>query len=432
MMPGQYAMGVPSRAGGTRPSPRGILRPVRVPVLKAQLRAGAPDFLDLPWGHPVAEWSTLSGRVLELERGVSRHEVLFVSYDQRIFAVKLTTAAAAAKEYATLLQTEERGLPTVRAVGWLSAIGSAEEGAEPVGALITEFLDGSLPFRTMFRGNGLQRYQNRLLDAMAGLLVRLHLAGCYWGDCSLSNTLFLRDAGELAAYLVDAETSEVHPSLSEGQRRQDLLILEENVAGELVDLQASGASTRDLDPFRTGALICQRYERLWREVTREEVLAPGDTWRVQERIRSLNALGFTVSEVELVAEAEGPRLRLRTMVTDRNYHRHQLHGLTGLSVEEHQAQLMLNEIREMRAEMSRERNQSVPLSVAAYAWRGQRFAATTARLSPLIDDDADAAQIYCQVLEHKWFLSEQAARDVGLVGAVEDYLARFGPRTRKA
>jgi hypothetical protein len=87
---------------------------------------------------------------------------------------------------------------------------------------------------------------------------------------------------------------------------------------------------------------------------------------------------------------------------------------------------MLNEIRELRAEMSRERNQSVSLSGAAYSWKGQRFATATARLAPVIGDGADAAQVYCQVLEHKWFLSEKARRDVGIVGAIEDYLARFG------
>ena len=42
-------------------------------------------------------------------------------------------------------------------------------------------------------------------NAFAGLLVELHLAGLYWGDCSLSNILWRRDAGAMMAYLVDAE-----------------------------------------------------------------------------------------------------------------------------------------------------------------------------------------------------------------------------------
>ncbi len=44
--------------------------------------------------------------------------------------------------------------------------------------------------------------------SLAVLLVRLHVVGFYWGDVSLSNTLFRRDAETFAAYLVDAETGE--------------------------------------------------------------------------------------------------------------------------------------------------------------------------------------------------------------------------------
>ena len=77
------------------------------------------------------------------------------------------------------------------------------------------------------------------------LLVRLHLAGFFWGDVSLSNTLFRRDAGAFAAYLVDAETGELHDRLSDGQREHDLDIARVNIAGELMDLAGRrAASTR--------------------------------------------------------------------------------------------------------------------------------------------------------------------------------------------
>jgi hypothetical protein len=237
--------------------------------------------------------------------------------------------------------------------------------------------------------------------------------------------LFRRDAGELSAYLVDAETSELHESLSNGQREQDLVILEENVAGELADLVASGQPAGPLKPWDTGEMIRQRYEALWREVTREVLLAPGESWKVQDRLRALNALGFSVGEVELLADAEGSRLRLRTIVTDRDYHRHQLHNLTGLSVEEHQAQQMLNEIRDMRAQLARSRNQSVSLSAAAYDWQHERYQPAIERLEPLIGVRGEAAELYSELLEHKWFLSERESRDVGLDRALDDYLEQF-------
>ncbi len=392
---------------------------MRRPLIEAHLRPDAPDLLDLPWHVPIELWAEHCPRVLDLERGVSRHEVQFVAYDTRAWAIKRTSVHAAHKEYALLAQAEERRLPCVRPAGWLEVRADGEASA---GMLVTEFLEGSLPYRTLFRAHGLERYRERLLDAMAGLLVRLHLAGFYWGDCSLSNTLFRRDAGELSAYLVDGETSEIHASLSSGQREQDLLILEENVAGEMADLVASGEPPHPLDPWNTGRLIRERYARLWHEVTREELVAAGEEWRVQERIRALNALGFSVSEVELLADPGGSRLRLRTIVTDGDYHRHQLHSLTGLSVEEHQARQMLNEVRERRAEMARVQGRSVSLSTAAYRWQRERFEPTSARLAPLADERTAVAERYCQVLEHKWFLSERERRDVGLAYALEDYL----------
>ena len=83
------------------------------------------------------------------------------------------------------------------------------------------------------------------------LLVQLHLAGIYWGDCSLSNTLFRRDAGALQAYLVDAETAEIHPArLSPVLRHHDLEIMVENIDGDLVDLEALGLSTPQFPGLR--------------------------------------------------------------------------------------------------------------------------------------------------------------------------------------
>jgi hypothetical protein len=261
---------------------------------------------------------------------------------------------------------------------------------------------------------------------MASLLVRLHLAGFYWGDCSLSNTLFRRDAGELQAYLVDAETAEVHDELSDGQREMDLGIMEENVTGELADVAAEMRLPRPLDVASTGADIRRRYERLWHEISREVTIGPGERFRIHERIRALNDLGFSVSEVELVSAGEANHLRMRAIVTDRDYHRHQLHSLTGVVATERQANLMLQEISELQATLARERPNSVPLGTAAHEWLEQRWQPVTERLRSFVSPSSDLAELYCQVLEHKWFMSERADRDVGIVPALDDYLVRAG------
>ena len=77
------------------------------------------------------------------------------------------------------------------------------------------------PTASLLMGRGLQipYLGDRMLDALVVLLVRIHLAGFFWGDCSLSNTLFRRDAGALQAYIIDVETAERHDELTAGQRR---------------------------------------------------------------------------------------------------------------------------------------------------------------------------------------------------------------------
>jgi hypothetical protein len=388
-----------------------------------QIRPGHPDFLDLPWHLPVRDWATGCARRVEVPRGLSRHDVEFVSYGSRVFAVKEMPPGVAAREYELLLRLEERRLPAVAPIGHARVHTHA---GETTSVLLTRYLEGSLPYRLLFHQPGLERYRDRLLDAIAGLLVRLHLVGFYWGDCSLSNTLFRRDAGELQAYLVDAETSDLSDSLGDGGRRQDLLVLQENVAGELADVAVNeGALPAGMSPGETGTQIRQRYERLWSEVTRVQTFHADESFRMHERISALNALGFTVGEIEIVPTGEQNRLRMRTIVTDRDWHREQLHSLIGVVAEERQAQQMLNEIREMKAWFSAEQNRSVSMSEAAFHWQRERYEPAVLRLAPRIEAGGDAPELYCQVLEHKWFLSERAQQDVGLDRALDDYLEQF-------
>ncbi|MFO0583471.1 MAG: DUF4032 domain-containing protein [Anaeromyxobacter sp.] len=391
-------------------------------LLSLQVRPGHPDFLDLPWDAPAAAWAGRCPRLVEVQRGISRHEVVFVQYDRALYAVKELPPAVGEREYGALRWLEDRELPAVVAAGHARV--ATPDGEASV--LITRFLDHSLPYRTLFGSDGLAPYRARLLDAIAGLLVRLHLAGFFWGDCSLSNTLFRRDAGELQAYLVDAETAEMHGALSDGQRRHDLELLEQNVTGDLLDVAAMLGVPPPAGTEGTGAEIRARYERLWNEIGREETVAAGESWRIHDRIKTLNALGFTVGEVKLEAVGDGSRLRMRTIVTDRDYHRHLLHALTGLVAEDRQAALMVNEIQELRATLVRAENRSVPLSVAAYRWLTERYQPAARRLAPL-GRRGEPAELYCQLLEHKWYLSERARRDVGPEAALEDYLRRFAP-----
>jgi len=383
------------------------------------IRPGYPDFQDLPWEYPLLEWEKRCIRLEELPRGLSRHPVVFVNYTGNLYAIKELPVGIAQVEYDVLSQMEELWLPSVTPVGYAKVHTPDRETS----LVITQYLEQALPYRMLFMQSSLNRYRDHLLGAMAGLLVQLHLAGIYWGDCSLSNTLFRRDAGTLQAYLVDAETAEVHPPrLGPMLRYHDLEIMELNLVADLTNLAASEHLPPGFPVSATGDSIRNRYRDLWDEITREEIISPDEGYRIQERIRALNNLGFSVRDFVMQPAESGSKLRFRVFVTDRNFHRDQLLSLTGLEAEEMQAQQMMNEIQEIKATLSQQNNRPMFLSAAAYYWLENVFQPVAARLQPLVDESNSLAELYCQVLEHKWFLSERSQHDVGHQAAVEDYL----------
>lgn len=398
------------------------------PRVRFQLltRAQLPDFLDLPWERALTEWD--SPRLVEVTRGIGRHVVRFVEYEGRVYALKELPERLAEREFRLLRQLEERSIPVVELVGLV-----ADRGGEESGVLVTRYLDYSLPYRLLFSGRGVPDLRNRLLDALAQLLVRLHLAGFFWGDCSLSNALFLRDAGTLAAYVVDVETGELHAELSEGQRGHDLEIAELNLAGELLDLVAADEQRRgrgrDGDrqaaeelALATARELRPRYAALWAELTGDDVFAPDERFRLEARLRRLNELGFDVEEIELVKTEAGYRMRLPTRVVEPGHHRRRLLSLTGLDVEENQARRLLNDMSGFRLELERREGRSLPDAVVAYRWRTEVFDAALAAIPTRLRRKLPPAEIFHELLDHRWYRSEAAGRDIGLTEAVRSYV----------
>jgi tRNA A-37 threonylcarbamoyl transferase component Bud32 len=376
-------------------------------------RTGHPSFLDLPWEEPLEEWD--SERIVEIVRGIHRHVVRFVDYDGKLYALKELPERLAQREWTLLRRLESENMPVVEVVGVVT-----RPGLESI--LITRHLEFSLPFRTLFESRAITDLREGVLSAGAELLVRLHTAGFFWGDASLSNTLFRRDAGGLAAYLVDSETGELHADLTEGQRRHDLMILEENVIGELLDVEAATGIELQFDPWETAEELVGRYDSLWNELTREETFGPDERWKVDERLRRLNDLGFDVEEIELVATDDGYRLRLAPTVVEPGHHRRRLFMLTGLDVQENQARRLLNDIASFRAAKEREEGRKSTEPAAAYRWLHEIFEPTVALVPPALRGKLEPAELFHEVLEHRWFLSESAGKEVALEEATRAYV----------
>jgi tRNA A-37 threonylcarbamoyl transferase component Bud32 len=385
------------------------------PSFRLVARTGHPNFLDLPWGEPLDEWR--SGRLVNLIRGISRHVVRFVEYDGALYALKELPERPARREWTLLRRLEDQALPVVEPVGIVT-----QRGGDLDAILITKHLEYSLPYRVLFSGQAIPDLRTHLLNALVELLARLHLRGFFWGDCSLSNALFRRDAGALSAYLVDAETGELHGTLSDGQRAYDVEIARVNIVGELLDVDAEVGLPPGLDPDEVGTDIVARYDALWCELTREEVFAPDERFRLDERLRRLNELGFDVEEIELAATPQGYRLNLDPHVVEPGHHRHRLLRLTGLDAQERQARRMLNDIARFREALERREGRALPESVAAARWRDEVFEPTVAAVPIELQSRLPAAEVFHQVLEHRWFLSERAGKDVGIAEALRSYL----------
>jgi hypothetical protein len=382
-------------------------------------RTGYPSFLDLPWQLPLARWH--SEHVVDLERGIGRHVVRFVEADGSYYALKELPPELGEREHRLLRRLESDDLPAVEAVA-IVRNRTAENGEGLPSVLVTRYLDYSLPYRLVLRRRFLPAPLGSLLDAFAGLLVRLHLGGFFWGDCSLSNTLFRRDAGELSAYLVDAETGELHPELSDGQRRHDLLIAEENLVGELHDLAAELGSEQSYDPFELAADVRQRYERLWTELTEAEEFGSDERHRLEERLRRLNELGFDVEEFELDRTETGFRLRLHSKVVEPGHHRRRLLRLTGLTAQENQARRLLNDLTAFRAGLEESGSPPVSEVAAAGRWLSEVFEPAVAAIPSELRGKRAAAEVFLELLEHRSALVEDGGGDVELQTAIASYV----------
>jgi hypothetical protein len=390
--------------------------PVRIQLVPGR---EPPDLLDLPWSVPLAEWT--HPRLVRMAHGQSRHVVRFVADGERVFALKETTEHVAQREFAMLRLLETEGLPAVRATGVVTGRESGD-GVALDAVLVTRYLDYSLPFHYLFGNDGGTALGRRLLDAGVVLLAHLHLEGFFWGDCSLSNLLFRRDAGELMAYLVDAETAERHVPLSDGMRLSDLEIARENIVGGLLDLQASGRAPADLDPYDIADRLDERYAALWRELTDAEEVDVGDRHAIDRRIRRLNELGFDVAELIVEQDPTGARLRVRPAVVEEGHHARELRRLTGLEVQEKQARRLLNDIAAYGAYLARQEGRELPQSVVAARWIAEVYEPHLEKVPAELRDRLEPPELFHELLEHRYYLSESEGREVGNDEALQSYV----------
>ena len=373
---------------------------------KLQVRPDNPDFLDLPWERPVDEWE--SERLVSMPTGVHRHPVVFAAYEEGVYAIKEMSLRLAINEYRVLRALREFTQRSAQPVGlaerdWLDP---HDEGA---GVVITRYVDHSFPYRRLVSGAGFGARRSQMLDALAGLLVELHMAGCYWGDCSLSNVLYRFDAGQIESIMIDAETSELHGSLSDGQRREDIEIMKLNVAGEMGDIAAETGEDIDAADIALGDDIESRYLGLWDELNEELVVTRNDHYRIRQRIGRINELGFAVDDIQITPVDGGNRVRMITHVGGRTYNSDHLRQRTGIEASENQAELILSDLNYF---LSKHGDVTTTgKSVGTYKWLSSQFEPMIARIDQEWPGD-DPVQGYCDYLNFRMALATERRQDV--------------------
>jgi hypothetical protein len=376
-----------------------------------------PALLDLPWNLPLDTWP--SENIASLPKGISRHLVRFANLSGYVIAVKETTSEMARGEYDMLRTLQRLDIPCVDPVAVITNR-TTDDGDPLPSVLVTRHLKFSLPYRALFSQQLRPDTATRLVDALAVLLVRLHVIGFFWGDVSLSNTLFRRDAGAFAAYLVDAETGKLFDGgLSNGQRENDLEVARVNIAGELMDLEAGGRVDDELDPITVSNGIVAAYRSLWKELTGSEQFESSERWRINERVARLNELGFDIEELAIKASAEGTQIRIQPKVVDAGHHQRRLLRLTGLDTQENQARRLLNDLDSYMATMP---NPNIDEEMAAHEWLIRVFEPVVKSIPRDLRGKLEPAEVFHQLLEHRWYLSEQQGRDIPLAEALTSYI----------
>jgi len=375
-----------------------------------------PALLDLPWTLPLEVWP--DDTIAALPKGISRHLVRFAHLSGYVVAIKETSAEFARREYEMLRTLQRMEIPCVDPVAVITNR-STVNGDPLDSVLVTRHLKFSLPYRALYSQSLRPETATRLVDALAVLLVRLHIVGFFWGDVSLSNTLFRRDAGAFAAYLVDAETGQLYDGLSNGQRENDLEIARVNIAGELLDLQAGGRLADDFEPIEISNGIVAAYRSLWKELTGSEEFDQSERWRINQRVERLNSLGFDIEELAIKTDDTGTQVRIQPKVVDAGHHQRRLLRLTGLDAQENQARRLLNDLDSYSVTFSK---QDIDEEMVAHEWLARVFEPVIRAIPKEMRGKLEPAEAFHQLLDHRWYMSQNEKRDIPLAEALGSYV----------
>lgn len=363
----------------------------------------SPTLVMLPWQHPLETWEEHHVKFLNVKSGISRHVVRFVEVDKHRFAIKETSLESAQREYRTYVRLRELGLHTLIPVGYVerddgTTIIETKIGGQPqerlTGYLITELMEKVIPDSFLYKRGFSKENRKRIWDAVIRLFVEMHIDSVYWGDASLANMLISFSAEivpelgrrtNLRAVLADVETVEIHRSITDSLRLADVEFFIESMHWTEADLKASG-------------------------IVRESVITEEDQRHLLDTYKERFAVEKEMRSFELVTHIDVDKL------------------LGDFDVKGY-AKLLLKHINEHKWYLSERRGGEVHLVEAAEDWYREIFQPVCKVFIhySFLDyfPERTAASLYVEIMEHKYLMSEQVGKDVGLISAARDFVKKF-------
>lgn len=405
----------------------------------------------LPWGAPLDEWREHGIQPLTVRRGESRHPVLFVELDHQRYALKETSPRAARHEVAVFEELVRRGCRTLEPVGFVAVRGEAIAVGElggrtvyesgDVGYCVTRLAERVLPQSVLYRYPFTDANKRLLWSAVAELLLDLHEGGVYWGDPSLANVLMDLGDQRLTAVMADGETAElVSGPLNEGMRQQDIDSFAESLAWQAEDIRVARGLPEDQRLVTDGdiAYFVGRYAGLRAERMRARHSNGGNTLTqaldraldLQQQMRQLNALGYGILQFVRQGTRAAAHAEWRAATLRPGWYVRRLRELLGVVVPTPYARRLYQHLLVHKWLLSEQADRDVGIEAAAQSWLTEYHQPMLAFIASYLPH-ANVGTIYSTyvaILDHTWEMSRRERRAVPLEeGAVDFVLAQAPP-----
>ncbi|GCF10861.1 hypothetical protein KDI_44250 [Dictyobacter arantiisoli] len=384
----------------------------------------------LPWETQLEEWETNGVELLLVRRGDSRHPVIFVEREGVRYAIKETTPHMAEKEIRNLQVIEQRGIPTLNPIGTVHVTkppiaievpgmrGMRQYINADNGYTVTRLAPRVVPHVLLYRLPLTRRTKQRMLAAVATLMVELHEHGVYWGDPSLANALLRIDGRHILGIMADAETVELFPGpITEGLREQDLAQFGESLSWQAEDLRQAKGLPEDVQVLDDEDY--QYFRQRYRIVRREHAHITGE--HDPSALYQTHLIMSTVQDWQSTLAEKANSLMREIIPVRPVWYQQRIYDMLHITIPRSHARRFYNLIVGHQEIMSRNEDYAVSIEEAAQDWYERYHLPTILLLRQRLTSEEDPMQAYFAIMQHKWDMSMKAGYEIPLDEAVQDW-----------